>query len=62
MMKNFMASRSLTRGMEVDEVPDKGDAMRFPREDVVMMIYDGRRSPGVCHMSSLSPGTLALQL
>jgi hypothetical protein len=59
MMKNFMTSRSLTRGMEVDEVPDEGDATTFPGEDVVMMIYDGRTSPGVCHMSNLIPGTPA---
>jgi hypothetical protein len=38
MMKNFMASRSLTRGMELDEVPNKVNAAPFPREDVVMMI------------------------
>jgi hypothetical protein len=44
MMKNFMASGSLARGMEVDEVPDKGDMMPFPREDAVMMIYDGHSS------------------
>jgi hypothetical protein len=30
MMKNFMASGSLTRGMEVDEVPNEGEAMPFP--------------------------------
>jgi hypothetical protein len=42
LMKNFMASGSLTRGMELDEVPDGGDATPFPREDAVMTIYDGR--------------------
>jgi hypothetical protein len=41
MMKNFMASGSLALGMEVDEVPDKGDMMPFLRGDTVMMIYDG---------------------
>jgi hypothetical protein len=41
MMKNFMASGSLTRGMELDEVPEEGDVTPFPREDAVMMIYDG---------------------
>jgi hypothetical protein len=46
MMKNFMASGSLTRGMEVDEVPDEGDTMPFPREDAVMMIYVGRPPAG----------------
>jgi hypothetical protein len=29
MMKNFMASGSLTQGMEVDEVSDEGNAMPF---------------------------------
>jgi hypothetical protein len=43
--------------MEVDEVPDEGDAVPFPGEDTVMMIYDGRPSPGVRRMSNLSPGT-----
>jgi hypothetical protein len=46
MMKNFMASRSLTRGLELDEVPDEGDATPFPGEDAVMTIYDGRPSQG----------------
>jgi hypothetical protein len=30
MMKNFIASRSLTWGMEADEDPDEGDATPFP--------------------------------
>jgi hypothetical protein len=38
MIKNFMALVSLARGMEVDEVPDEGDTMTFPGEDVVMAI------------------------
>jgi hypothetical protein len=42
MMKNFMVSGSLTRGIGLDEAPGKSDAAPFPREDVVMMIYDGR--------------------
>jgi hypothetical protein len=37
-MKNFMASGSLTRGIEVDKVPDEGDTMPFPGEDAVMTI------------------------
>jgi uncharacterized phage infection (PIP) family protein YhgE len=57
MMKNFMASGSLTRGMEVDEVPNAGDAMPCPREDVVMTIYVGHPSPGVRHVSNPSPRT-----
>jgi hypothetical protein len=59
MMKNFMASRSLNRGMEVDEVPDESDVTPFPRDDAVMMIYDGRPSPRVHRTSNLSPRTLA---
>jgi hypothetical protein len=31
MMKNFMASRSLIRGMELDEVPYECDAMPFTK-------------------------------
>jgi hypothetical protein len=41
LMKSFMATRPLARGMEIDEVPDEGDKTPFPREDAVMMIYDG---------------------
>jgi hypothetical protein len=37
--------------MEVDEVPDEEDTMPFPREDVVMMIYDGHPPLGMCHVS-----------
>jgi hypothetical protein len=59
MMKNFMSSGSLTQGMEVDEVPNEGDAPPFPEEDTVMMIYNGRPLPGVRHMSNSSPGTPA---
>jgi hypothetical protein len=59
MMKNFMTSRSITQGMEVNEVPDEGDAMPFPGEDMVMMIYDGCPSLGVRHMSNSSPGSPA---
>jgi hypothetical protein len=59
MMKNFMASGSLTRGMEVGEVPDEGGMTHFPREDVIMTIYDGHPSPGVRHVSDLSLGTPA---
>jgi hypothetical protein len=59
MMKNFMASRSLTRGTEVDEVPDEGDMMLILGQDVVMMIYDGRPSQGMRHVSNLSLGTSA---
>jgi hypothetical protein len=37
---------SLTRGMEVDEVPDEGDMTPFLREDMVMIICDGRPRRG----------------
>jgi hypothetical protein len=40
-MKNFMALGSFTQGMELNEVPNEGDMMPFPREDAVMTIYDG---------------------
>jgi hypothetical protein len=42
MMKNFMISGSLTRGMELDEDPGVSDTMPFPGEDAVMTFYDGR--------------------
>jgi hypothetical protein len=35
MMKSFMTSGSLSRGMEVYEVPDEGDTMPFAGEDAV---------------------------
>jgi hypothetical protein len=59
MMKNFMASGSLARGMEVDEVPNERDTMPFPREDAVMTIYDGRPPPGMHRMSNRSQSTPA---
>jgi hypothetical protein len=57
MMKNFMASRSLTRGTKVNEVLDEGYTMRFLEEDATMMIHNGCSSPGMCLMSNLSLGT-----
>jgi hypothetical protein len=59
MMKNFMASGPLTRGMKVNEVPDEGDTMPFPKGHAVMTIYDGRPSSGFDHLSNSSPGTPA---
>jgi hypothetical protein len=53
MMKNFMASGSITRGMELDE----GDVTPFPVEDTAMMIYDGCPSLGMHRVSNLSPRT-----
>jgi hypothetical protein len=54
MMKNFMASGSLTQGMEADEVPNEGDMMLFPVEDAVMTICDGCSLPGVHRVSNPS--------
>jgi hypothetical protein len=59
MMKNFISSGSLARGMEVDDVLDEGNTMPFLREDTVMMIYHGHSSPGMRHASDLSIGTPA---
>jgi hypothetical protein len=59
MMKKFMASGSITRGMELNEVPNEGDVMPFPGEDTVMTTYDGCPSPGMCRVSNLSLGTPA---
>jgi hypothetical protein len=58
-MKNFMALGSLTQGMEVNKVPDKGDTMPIPREGTVMTIYYGRPPLGMCHVSNPSLGTPA---
>jgi hypothetical protein len=41
MMKNFMVSGSLTWDMEPKEDLGGRDVMPFPREDVVMTVYDG---------------------
>jgi hypothetical protein len=60
MMKSFMALVSLAQGIEVNEVPDKGDTMPFPGKDVVMTMYDGCPSPGMRHVSNPSLGTPAL--
>jgi hypothetical protein len=38
MMKNFMVSGSLTRGMELDEDLGGSDTMPFPEEDAVMIV------------------------
>jgi hypothetical protein len=57
MMKSCITSGSLPRSMEVDEVPDKGDAMPFPEEDAIMAIYDGCPSPERRRMSDPSLGT-----
>jgi hypothetical protein len=42
MMKNFMVSGSLTRGIGLNEIPVESDTMPFPTEDAMMMIYNGR--------------------
>jgi hypothetical protein len=44
--------------MGVDDVPDEGNTTPFPKEDMVMMIYDGRPSLGMCRVSNPSLGTL----
>jgi hypothetical protein len=44
MMKSFMTSWSLSRGLEVNAVSAEDDATPFPREGAVMTIYD-RRAP-----------------
>jgi hypothetical protein len=59
MMKNIMASGSLSWLMEVNEAPDEGDMMPFLREDAVMMIYDGSPTPGMHRGPNPSLGTLA---
>jgi hypothetical protein len=58
MIKNFMISGSLTRGMEHDEDSGGSDVMPFPGENAVMVVYDGCPPPERRRMSNLSPGTL----
>jgi hypothetical protein len=55
LMKSFMTTGSLSRGMEVDEGPIEGDAMPFLREDVVMMIFG--RHPSLEKRRGLDPST-----
>jgi hypothetical protein len=52
MMKKFMASRSITQGVELNEDSNKGDMMPFPGEDAFMTIYVGRPSLGMHHVSN----------
>jgi hypothetical protein len=59
MMTNFMASGSITRGMEVNEVPNEGNTTPFLGEDAVMVIYNGCPSARVHRMFNLSLGTPA---
>jgi hypothetical protein len=40
MMKNFMISGFLTRGMKLNKDLGESDTMAFPGEDAVMMVYD----------------------
>jgi hypothetical protein len=58
MMKNFMISESLTHGRELKEDPSGSDMMPFPREDVVMTVYDAPPPPWRHSVCNLSPGTL----
>jgi hypothetical protein len=55
-MMNCMASGSLARGMEVNEVPDESVTISFPGEDTIMMIYDGYPLLGTLHVSTLGQG------
>jgi hypothetical protein len=46
---------SLSRGMEVDELPIKGDMVPFLGEDAIMMIF--RRHPSPERSCVLDPST-----
>jgi hypothetical protein len=48
-MKSFMTMGSLSQGMEIDKAPIKSDAVPFPREDAVMMIFGRHPSPKKHH-------------
>jgi hypothetical protein len=39
MMKSFMTLGSLTWGAELDEGPDGSDAMPFPEENAILIVY-----------------------
>jgi hypothetical protein len=48
---------ALTPGTELNEDPDWSDTMPFPREDTIMMVYDGHPlPPGRRRVSKRSPG------
>jgi hypothetical protein len=59
MMRSFVTLGSLTRGLELDEDPDRSDTTPFPGENVVMAGYGGRPPLRGCRMSNLCPRTLA---
>jgi hypothetical protein len=44
--------------MELDEVLNEDDATSFPKEDVIMMNYDGHPMSGMHRVCNLSPGAL----
>jgi hypothetical protein len=45
MMRSFMTLRSLALGAELDEGLDGSDTTPFPKENVVMTIYEGPPPP-----------------
>jgi hypothetical protein len=57
MMRNFKTSGSLTLDKELKEDPGRRDVTSFPREDVVMMVYDGHPLPWSHRMSNISSRT-----
>jgi hypothetical protein len=56
LMKNFMATRSLSWSMEVNEAPIEDDVMPFPGEEAVMTIFGRQPSPEKRHMLDPSTG------
>jgi hypothetical protein len=46
MMKKFRVLGYLTQGMELNEDPSGSDTMCFPKEDAVVMVYDGHPYQG----------------
>jgi hypothetical protein len=57
LIKNFMATGSLSRGMEVDETPIKDDVTPFPVENAIMTIFERQPSLEKLHVLDLSTGT-----
>jgi hypothetical protein len=55
MMMSFTTSGFPTWGTELDEDPGGSDMMRFPNENTVMMVCEGRPPLGQCHVSKRSP-------
>jgi hypothetical protein len=55
LMRSFMTSWSLTWGTDLDKGPDRSGTTRFPKENAVMMVFEGCPLFGGHCKSSLGP-------